>query len=81
MQLNDAPVAEQRSDGETAAETPQKLWFDGALIDQGALQATLGTHALHYGSGVFEGIRAYATRVGAAVFRLPEPLERMRKGC
>ena len=35
-----------------------------------------GTHALHYGSGVFEGIRAYATRDGAAVFRLPEHLER-----
>ena len=38
------------------------------------------THALHYGSGVFEGIRAYATKRGAAVFRLPEHLERMRKG-
>ena len=36
---------------------------------------------MHYGSGVFEGIRAYATRDGAAVFRLPEHLERMRKGC
>lgn len=81
MQLNDATLAEPRSDSEApATEATQKLWFDGALIDQGALQATLGTHALHYGSGVFEGIRAYATRRGAAVFRLPEHLERMRKG-
>ena len=79
MQLNDATLAEPRSDSEApAAEATQKLWFDGTLIDQGALQATLGTHALHYGSGVFEGIRAYATRDGAAVFRLPEHLERMR---
>jgi branched-chain amino acid aminotransferase len=82
MHLNDASTAEQRGDSEApAAEAAQKLWFDGALIDQGSLRATLGTHALHYGSGVFEGIRAYATRDGAAVFRLPEHLERMRKGC
>ena len=39
----------------------QKLWFDGELINHGSLQATLSTHAMHYGSGVFEGIRAYAT--------------------
>ena len=57
-----------------------KLWFDGALVDAAALQADLTTHAMHYGSGVFEGIRAYATREGAAVFRLPEHLERMRRG-
>lgn len=58
-----------------------RTWFDGELIDSDALQAGLTTHAMHYGSGVFEGIRAYATRDGgAAVFRLPEHLERMRKG-
>lgn len=63
----------------TAAE-PLLLWFDGALVDAAALQAGLTTHAMHYGSGVFEGIRAYATADGAAVFRLPEHLERMRRG-
>ncbi len=57
-----------------------KLWFDGAMVDANALQAGLTTHAMHYGSGVFEGIRSYATDAGAAVFRLPEHLERMRKG-
>lgn len=62
------------------AAAPQKLWYDGELVDTGRLQATVHTHALHYGSGVFEGIRAYATKRGAAVFRLPEHLERMRKG-
>ncbi|TYT25870.1 branched chain amino acid aminotransferase [Luteimonas viscosa] len=55
-------------------------WFDGALVDAGAMQAGLTTHAMHYGSGVFEGMRAYATESGAAVFRLPEHLERMRRG-
>lgn len=81
MQLNDA-VAERAPAIEReapAAEVP-KLWFDGELIDAGGLQAALNTHALHYGSGVFEGIRAYATPRGPAVFRLPEHLERMRKG-
>ncbi|MDH5824736.1 aminotransferase class IV [Luteimonas sp. RD2P54] len=61
------------------APRPQ-LWFDGALADVETLQADLTTHAMHYGSGVFEGIRAYATAEGAAVFRLPEHMERMRRG-
>ncbi|GAA5082057.1 aminotransferase class IV [Lysobacter panacisoli] len=56
------------------------LWFDGELASADTLQAPLTTHAMHYGTGVFEGIRSYATRDGAAVFRLPEHLERMRKG-
>ena len=55
-------------------------WFDGALIEADSVLAGLTTHAMHYGSGVFEGVRAYATESGAAVFRLPEHLERMRKG-
>lgn len=64
-----------------AAHAPKPLaWFDGALVEGDTLQAGLTTHALHYGSGVFEGIRAYATETGAAVFRLPEHLERMRRG-
>jgi branched-chain amino acid aminotransferase len=57
-----------------------RVWFDGALVDPAEARIGLSTQALHYGSGVFEGIRAYATRDGAAVFRLPEHLERMRKG-
>ena len=56
------------------------LWFDGELTAADTPHAPLTTHAMHYGTGVFEGIRSYATRDGAAVFRLPEHLERMRKG-
>ena len=64
-----------------ATSAPKPLaWFDGALIEADSAQAGLTTHAMHYGSGVFEGVRAYATDTGAAVFRLPEHLERMRKG-
>ena len=76
------PMVRERAASPPAAQGREsRLWFDGELHDATKLQATLGTHALHYGSGVFEGIRAYATRDGAAVFRLPEHLERMRKGC
>ncbi|HEY0502300.1 MAG TPA: hypothetical protein VGD42_02295, partial [Lysobacter sp.] len=63
----------------TSATTLQ-LWFDGYFIAQDEAAAPLTTHAMHYGTGVFEGIRSYATRDGAAVFRLPEHLERMRQG-
>lgn len=76
-----APAPQQapapRADTPTA---PNTIWYDGELIESGRPQASVHTHALHYGSGVFEGIRAYATKRGAAVFRLPEHLERMRKG-
>lgn len=75
-----ASAASVRTDTARAADGPAKLWFDGEIADVAALQADLTTHAMHYGSGVFEGIRAYATRSGAAVFRLPEHLERMRRG-
>jgi branched-chain amino acid aminotransferase len=64
-----------------AAASVALAWFDGGLVPADGLQAGLTTHAMHYGSGVFEGIRAYALDDGgAAVFRLPEHLERMRRG-
>ncbi|TDK29514.1 aminotransferase class IV [Luteimonas terrae] len=74
-----APVAAP-SVAETLSSTRPQVWFDGALHDIDSLQAGLTTHAMHYGSGVFEGIRSYATAGGAAVFRLPEHIERMRQG-
>ena len=80
--LEAAPTRPSARAGDSVrAEAPQ-VWFDGGFVDAGAACAPLTTHALHYGSGVFEGIRAYATvEGGAAVFRLPEHLERMRRGC
>ncbi|MCD9029684.1 aminotransferase class IV [Luteimonas sp. BDR2-5] len=76
-----ATVTPIRPDQEAGGADRPRAWFDGALCDIDALQAGLTTHAMHYGSGVFEGIRAYATADGgAAVFRLPEHMARMRKG-
>lgn len=54
-----------------------KIWMDGTLVDWDAAQVHVLTHALHYGSGVFEGIRCYNTADGPAVFRLTEHMERL----
>jgi len=53
-----------------------KIWMDGTLVDWDKAQVHVLTHALHYGSGVFEGIRCYETDDGPAVFRLTEHMER-----
>jgi branched-chain amino acid aminotransferase len=54
-----------------------KIWMDGELVDWDKAQVHLLTHSLHYGSGVFEGIRAYETPRGPAVFRLMDHLKRL----
>ena len=59
--------------------TVDKIWMNGKLVPWDEAKTHVLTHALHYGSGVFEGIRAYKTDRGPAVFRLPEHLERLRR--
>jgi branched-chain amino acid aminotransferase len=54
-----------------------KIWMDGKLVDWDDAKIHILTHTLHYGCGVFEGIRAYATAKGPAVFRLDEHIERL----
>ncbi|MBU1035899.1 branched-chain amino acid transaminase [bacterium] len=54
-----------------------KIWMDGNMVDWDKAQVHVCTHALHYGSGVFEGIRAYETEKGTAVFRLKEHIDRL----
>jgi branched-chain amino acid aminotransferase len=56
----------------------EKIWMNGDLIDWADAKVHVGTHGLHYGSGVFEGIRAYETPKGSAVFRLTDHLKRFR---
>jgi branched-chain amino acid aminotransferase len=55
----------------------EKIWMNGELIDWADAKVHVGTHGLHYGSGVFEGIRVYETANGPAVFRLTEHLKRL----
>ena len=54
----------------------EKIWMNGELVDWNDARVHVGSHGLHYGSGVFEGIRAYETAKGTAVFRLTEHLRR-----
>jgi branched-chain amino acid aminotransferase len=54
-----------------------KIWMNGELVDWHDAKVHLLTHALHYGSGVFEGVRCYKTVDGPAVFRHREHMERL----
>ena len=56
-----------------------KIWMDGELVDWKNAKIHILTHALHYGSGVFEGIRCYKTDKGPAVFRLREHIKRLNR--
>jgi branched-chain amino acid aminotransferase len=59
-------------------EKAKYIWFDGKLIPWDQAQVPLLTHTLHYGLGVFEGIRAYLCADGrTAIFRLPEHIRRL----
>ena len=55
----------------------EKIWMDGRLVDWDDARIHILTHTLHYGCGVFEGIRAYATAQGTAVFRLTDHITRL----
>jgi branched-chain amino acid aminotransferase len=55
----------------------EKIWMNGELVDWADAKVHVGVHGLHYGSGVFEGIRCYDTPKGPAVFRLREHMQRL----
>lgn len=55
----------------------EKIWMDGKLVNWDDAKVHVLTHSLHYGLGVFEGIRCYKTEKGSAVFRLNEHVERL----
>ena len=62
----------------TAMQKTERIWLDGALVPWDAAQVHVMTHTLHYGLGVFEGIRCYECAHGvSAIFRLHEHLERL----
>jgi len=56
-----------------------EIWFDGEMIDWQDANTHLLTHTLHYGLGVFEGVRAYGTENGPSIFRLLDHTERLFK--
>jgi len=56
-----------------------KIWRNGELIPWEDAQTHVLTHSLHYGLGVFEGVRAYATDSGPGIFRLTDHMKRLAK--
>jgi branched-chain amino acid aminotransferase len=57
-----------------------RIWMDGTMVDWGEARVHILTHTLHYGLGLFEGIRCYKTPRGPAIFRLPEHVNRLFEG-
>ncbi|MCU0766858.1 MAG: branched-chain amino acid transaminase [Gammaproteobacteria bacterium] len=61
----------------TMADRDGVIWLDGQLVPWREAKIHVLTHTLHYGMGVFEGVRAYRTERGTAIFRLQEHTERL----
>jgi len=61
----------------TMADRDGVIWLDGTLVPWREAKVHVLTHTLHYGLGVFEGVRAYKTERGTAVFRLQEHTDRL----
>lgn len=63
-------------------EEVKKIWMNGRMVDFADAKIHVLTHALHYGSGLFEGIRCYVTNnQGPAIFRLDEHIRRLYDSC
>src|SRR6185503_15492986 len=60
-----------------AQQYPEWIWQNGSIKPWAEATTHVMSHALHYGSSVFEGIRSYATPDGAAIFRLTDHLDRL----
>ena len=54
-----------------------KIWMNGDLLEWSDAKIHVLTHTLHYGTGVFEGVRAYETSTGPAIFRLEDHTKRL----
>jgi branched-chain amino acid aminotransferase len=59
------------------SKAPEFIWFDGKFVPAPDAKVSVKTHALHYGTAVFEGIRAYFHEGELFVFRLEEHAERL----
>ena len=59
----------------------EKVWFDGRLVPWNEATVHVAAHAIHYGSSVFEGIRAYGLPAGPAILRLDAHLDRLWNSC
>ncbi len=61
----------------TMADRDGVIWMDGEMVPWREANVHVLTHTLHYGMGVFEGVRAYAAEQGAAIFRMRDHTDRL----
>ncbi|MCS5420515.1 MULTISPECIES: branched-chain amino acid transaminase [Psychrilyobacter] len=59
----------------------KKIWMNGEMIDHDNANVHVLSHVMHYGTSFFEGIRAYKTEEGTAIFRLDEHIDRLYNSC
>ena len=62
-------------------QATEKIWHNGKMIPWDEARVHVLTHALHYGTSVFEGIRCYSTPEGPAIFRAKEHVRRLFDSC
>ncbi len=62
-------------------QATEKIWMNGSFVAWDDAKVHILTHSLHYGTGVFEGIRCYKTESGSAIFRLQEHVDRFFDSC
>ncbi len=62
-------------------EKTEKIWLNGKLVNWDDARVHVLSHAMNYGTGVFEGIRVYQTPKGPAIFRLKDHVKRLMDGC
>ncbi|HEX8848122.1 MAG TPA: branched-chain amino acid transaminase [Gemmatimonadaceae bacterium] len=76
----EVPATEREASPATVRldQPPALLWFNGRLVPWASATVHVMTHALHYGSSVFEGIRCYDTARGPALFRAADHIRRLR---
>lgn len=63
--------------GTAVVDKVDKIWMNGEFVDWDDANVHILTHTLHYGLGVFEGIRCYQTKHGAAIFKLDDHIKRL----
>src|SRR5262249_25326479 len=74
--LTSAPSCTRLGD-HCGVQATDKIWVNGELVDWADARFHVTAHSLHYGRGVFEGVRCYRTESGPAVFRLTDHLQRL----
>ncbi len=77
MTTAEKPATVKASAGGDAGINAGLIWFNGTIVPQEEARVSVLTHALHYGTSVFEGARAYPTQRGPAIFRLQEHTQRL----